>query len=268
MADVTISQLTQGVPAGNNVLPYSTGSNTLGVPASAILQNVGNVGIGTTSPSYKLVVSEGGAQGFEVQTSTSSRIDLLTYNRSTQLYTDAQINSKDFIIRTGIGGLSLAENLRVNGNGAVTKPNQPAFAVGAISKAYIGPNPKLNSFELLQNINVGNGFNINTGIFTAPAGGIYSISGMIRLDPGPSTYIYPTFYINDTIYWDIAGDTTQPLPGLSISNNVNGFSTANFSLLIKLNQGDALQFGYSTPGNAQITYTVYGQTCFYGYLLG
>jgi len=39
MADVTISQLTEGTPTGNNILPYSTGSTTLGVPVSAIFQN-------------------------------------------------------------------------------------------------------------------------------------------------------------------------------------------------------------------------------------
>jgi len=54
MADVTISQLTPGTPSGNALLPYSTGSNTLGVPVSAIFQNAGNIGIGTTSPSYLL----------------------------------------------------------------------------------------------------------------------------------------------------------------------------------------------------------------------
>jgi len=57
MADVTISQLTPGVPTGNNILPYSTGSNTLSVPVSAILQNAGNVGIGTTTPNAKLDVN-------------------------------------------------------------------------------------------------------------------------------------------------------------------------------------------------------------------
>ena len=46
MADVTISQLTQGIPAGNNILPYSTVSNTLGVPVSAIFQNAGDVRLG------------------------------------------------------------------------------------------------------------------------------------------------------------------------------------------------------------------------------
>ena len=50
MADVTISSLPLGTPAGGNVLPYSTGSNTLGVPVSAIFHNAGNIGIGITNP--------------------------------------------------------------------------------------------------------------------------------------------------------------------------------------------------------------------------
>jgi hypothetical protein len=57
MADVTISSLTQGIPAGNNILPYSTGSNTLGVPVSAMFQNAGNIGIGTTNPASLLHVN-------------------------------------------------------------------------------------------------------------------------------------------------------------------------------------------------------------------
>ena len=38
MADVTISSLPTGTPSGNNILPYSTGSNTLGAPVSALYQ--------------------------------------------------------------------------------------------------------------------------------------------------------------------------------------------------------------------------------------
>jgi hypothetical protein len=55
MADVTISQLTLGTPAGNNILPYSTGSVTLGVPVSAIFYNTPSVGIGySTDPGNSL----------------------------------------------------------------------------------------------------------------------------------------------------------------------------------------------------------------------
>ena len=54
MADVTINELTKGTPTGGNVLPYSTGANTVGVPVSALFHNAGNIGIGTVSPSYLL----------------------------------------------------------------------------------------------------------------------------------------------------------------------------------------------------------------------
>ena len=56
MADVTISSLPTGTPSGNALIPYSTGSSTLGVPVSAILQDAGNIGIGNNSPQGKLHV--------------------------------------------------------------------------------------------------------------------------------------------------------------------------------------------------------------------
>jgi hypothetical protein len=51
----------------------------------------GNVGIGTTSPSSPLVVSNGGANGFEIQASSTVSY-LLSYNRSTSAYTDLRFD--------------------------------------------------------------------------------------------------------------------------------------------------------------------------------
>ena len=57
MADTTISALTPGTPAGSGIVPYSTGTSTLGTAVSALFHNAGNIGIGTTSPgSNKLTV--------------------------------------------------------------------------------------------------------------------------------------------------------------------------------------------------------------------
>lgn len=268
MADVTISQLTKGVPSGDNILPYSTGSNTLGVPVSAIFQNAGNIGIGTTSPSYKLVVSEGGAQGFEVQTSTSTKVDLLTYNRSTQLYTDTQFNSKEFIIRSG-NGSSVAENLKVDSSGAVTKPNQPAFAVKAVNKTYVGNERVIDSYSVLQEINTDNKFNINNGKYTVPKSGIYHFSGMLRIDPNIPSYFYPIFYINGVWYFTLTNnDGNGALPGLTVFSGGPGFGTSNFSCLIKLSKDDIFEFGYYIPAASSSSWTVVSQTCLYGYLLG
>ena len=59
MADTTISALPPGTPAGSGIVPYSTGSVTLGVPVSALFHNAGNVGIGTASPAGILDVRRG-----------------------------------------------------------------------------------------------------------------------------------------------------------------------------------------------------------------
>lgn len=72
MADVTISSLPQGTPSGNSAIPFSTGSNTLRVPVSAIFQNTGNVGIGTSSPNGTFAVVRDGGNGIILQSSASS----------------------------------------------------------------------------------------------------------------------------------------------------------------------------------------------------
>ena len=57
MADVTINELTRGTPSGNNILPYGTGSSTLGVPVSALFHNAGNIGIGLNNPNVALTIN-------------------------------------------------------------------------------------------------------------------------------------------------------------------------------------------------------------------
>jgi hypothetical protein len=72
MADVTISSLPLGAPAGNNILPYSTGSNTLAVPVSALFQGIGsNIGIGTPIPSAILHIKDTSPH-LRIDSSTSS----------------------------------------------------------------------------------------------------------------------------------------------------------------------------------------------------
>jgi len=52
MADTTISALTPGAPAGNDILPYGTGNNTLGTAVSALFQLASHkLGIGTGNAS-------------------------------------------------------------------------------------------------------------------------------------------------------------------------------------------------------------------------
>jgi hypothetical protein len=65
------------------------------VNAITIKKTSGNVGIGTTSPTYKFVISNAGATGLEFDPGTliSNRNLLISYNRSTGAYSQIQIDA-------------------------------------------------------------------------------------------------------------------------------------------------------------------------------
>jgi hypothetical protein len=106
MADVTISQLTRGIPAGNNLLPYSTGTNTLGAPVSALFQNTSNAYFnslnddvsrfsdnlvtGTTSASF--IIADNANKSSSGPILSSSNPPLLELRGTTFNFSQPQIN--------------------------------------------------------------------------------------------------------------------------------------------------------------------------------
>jgi len=81
----TFAQLVKGISATN-------------APANSLtIDSSGRLGIGTTSPSSSLVVSNGGANGIEFGPING---DIFTYNRSTSAYTNTLITCNEFVVRT------------------------------------------------------------------------------------------------------------------------------------------------------------------------
>ena len=134
MADVTISALTPGTPAGNNLVPYSTGSVTLGVPVSAMFHNAGNIGIGTNNPQARLDVN--GEVVLRATGTEGGQLRLLgPDNATTILVMDTLTNvgrvftvTNNAILQlgqlTGTGGsikfyTETAERMRIDANGNV-----------------------------------------------------------------------------------------------------------------------------------------------------
>jgi hypothetical protein len=74
----------------------------------------GNVGIGTSSPSKKFVVSEGGAHGFEISPYDGSQnaTRLLNYNRSTNAYFPLEIEASQIAFET-----NGSESMRIDSSG-------------------------------------------------------------------------------------------------------------------------------------------------------
>jgi hypothetical protein len=79
----------------------------------------GKVGIGTTNPSGDFTVSNGGANGFEINPTEGSGASnkVNSYNRSTSAYTTLQFDVLDF--RVGTGSASAPERMRINSSGNV-----------------------------------------------------------------------------------------------------------------------------------------------------
>ena len=112
MADVTISSLPLGTPAGNNTIPYSTGSNTLGVPVSAIFQNTNRVGIGTSSPIYPIEIVDNNLPYIVLRGSNSNALSM--YGGTTAI---------DYsVVHSGVGkDLSISSNGGYPANGLYIK---------------------------------------------------------------------------------------------------------------------------------------------------
>jgi hypothetical protein len=163
--------------------------------------------------------------------------------------------------------------MNIDGSGRVTKPFQPAFAVRANAQTLVqsDPNSTYPKISLTNEIfNIGNYWNSSLSQFVAPVAGVYSFSGMIRLNTFPGSYFYPTISINGTQYIDkyaVAGN--GPLPGLVWTGGLTptgSFVTTNWQQLIKLDAGDVIALNFRAVGNG--TYQIDSQTVFYGYLLG
>ena len=94
MADVTISQLTQGVPSNAALLPYAQEGNTLCVAASALLQNAGNIGIGTASPSQKLDIQSASAS-VQIKSTTATNAAIFKIENNSTAYVGNESSSRN-----------------------------------------------------------------------------------------------------------------------------------------------------------------------------
>jgi hypothetical protein len=115
MADVSISSLTQGIPAGSSVLPYSTGSNTLGVPVSAIFQGSDKIGIGISNPQFTLDLTNTADTGERaIRILNGSLRDLLigVEGSGANRFLGSSINNA-FVGSSSSAGLELATNNNV-----------------------------------------------------------------------------------------------------------------------------------------------------------
>lgn len=218
MADVTISSLPLGTPSGSALLPYSQGGSTLAVAPSALLQNVGNIGIGTANPNGTLCVVRNGGNGIILQTSATtpntSIILSVNYNNTGRA---ALAASSDGTARPGLSLVTGdAERLTVDSLGNVSIPGNLSN-IGVV-KAWV--NWRGNAY------NAQNECTINAS---------YNISKVVRDGDGKYTVFFSTpspvtnqYYVTQGGALGIEGAGTRWLTFGSPYFNHLGKSTASF----------------------------------------
>jgi len=171
MADVTISQLTQGVPANTALLPYTQGDVTYSVAPSALLQTSGNIGIGTNNPAQKLDVYGGGAFTFvEVGKSgqTGNRfayVDLTGDDTYTDygfriLRGNTGANADTALINRGSGLLSIAAGQAAGETGQVviSTANTERLRIDSSGNVGIGTSSPSQKLDVAGTVNATNIF--------------------------------------------------------------------------------------------------------------
>lgn len=249
MADVTISQLTQGTPNNNALLPYSQGGTTLSVAPSALLQNAGNIGIGTSNPNGTLAVVNNGGNGIILQSSASSP------NTSILLVTNYNSTGRVALGASSEGttrpGMSLVtgdtERLILSKDGYVTKPYQPGFKAtidaGTISN---GQTVLWNSVEYAT---PAGSFNTSTGEWTVPQTGRYLVCiGVISLRNQTAGDWYVDLYMGNTLLTGGRFYTSK-------AGNANVHAQVNGSGIYKLNAGEKIKTVLNSDvGNVAVSY--------------
>ena len=250
MADVTISQLTQGTPNNGALLPYSQGGTTLSVAPSALLQNVGNVGIGTSTPNGTLAVVNNSGNGIVLQSSASSpntSIILITnYSNTGRVALGA---SSDGTTRPGMSLITGdTERLIISKDGYVTTPYQAGFKVTNTSNRDI-PSGQIIPWNIIEYQTPSNSFNTSTGEYTVPVTGRYLV--VVNLISPRNTTAgdwYVTLLVDDVI----------PNGGrmyTSKSGTAEVHAQLNASGIFQLNAGQKIKTQlYTTVGNLQGSY--------------
>jgi len=193
-----------------------------------------NVGIGTASPVNKLVVSNAGAAGFEVNPSDASGVALASYNRSGAAYANSIYYASNQIFCTG----GTTESMRLTSTGlgiGTSSPSVRLMVEGAANSA---------ALTLLRLNNSGT------------TGGGPGIASRISFTAGATAlgYIQGSNYASSAAGLQFSGDGTNAQATLDSSGNLGIGTTSPATKLALVVSGSGTAFDGFQAGNGSVSF--------------
>ncbi len=244
-----ISQVGNGASYGLSVYDGTTHNFVVKGNGTTLIQ--GNVGIGTTSPAVKFVVSNAGASGFEVDPTggVGSGPVLQAYNRSTSAYMAQSYYALSHTFNVGSGGSTRAVDITSAGNVGIgtTSPVVKLQVDGTITSTGV-----LTAYTSVPSINIGH--NGDSAFIAATSGS------------GANTPIsFSVGNNNEKMRITAAGNvgigTASPVGVLDIIGDGNG-TTSSYSQIHVRNSNPAVGDNVA----ARITFNGDGGTTVYGFI--
>ena len=240
--------------------------NSSAADATAItIDSSENVGIGTAAPSFPLSVqSNSNAEGLLILGRSSDDIGEIAFreNDNSTALGELQYRQDHAILRHRVGDLRFAtggttERMRIDANGAVTMPAQPAF----LARPSVGqtnlPNGVTTVIFDTEIFDQNSDFASNT--FTAPVAGKYHLDANLWLEQVDTAinYLYLRILTSNRNYNDIIS------PRFSSDPTYWNFQC---SVLADMDAGDTARVLYSQSG-ASTQVDIGTNSFFSGYLV-
>ena len=225
MSTLELEHLKHSSASGNNITLAADGSIAVDTTTLKVDATNNRVGVGTASPTSNLHVSGGAGANIAIQSSSgthwrigdgvgSTNGNLVVYD-----YTDS------------------AKRLEIDTNGAVSKPSQPGF-YARHTTARVYTNGYLYGFSITWEQG-GSNLATATGIYTAPASGVYQVNLMLgnQYNSGAGNY---KIYVNNSYYNGFTFDGID---------NQSGWVTSTLCGLIKINANDTVRIWCNSTGH-------------------
>lgn len=214
-----------------------------------------NVGIGTTNPAQELHVHTASGNADLRLTGdgqTANYMDVFSGSGRSGLWIVGSTSRLEF-------GTNNTERMRLDHEGRVTKPYQPAFLCRPPAAHSIIAGEHTVTGTWSSEYNIGNHFNTSNGQFTAPVAGVYAFSWAIFASGSLGTRSDAWIAVNGT-----------PKLRIEIGSYNSGTTNRNQHVhgQLKISANDVVTFGTYQNNNCTIYSTVSPWSYAAGYLLG